>query len=73
MLRISELRQKLGYRAVPSGKKIKHPKTAKTGNKAVDFAVGQIPLAKKWNTGFNLGKIGFVAKQTYENTCKRKK
>ena len=45
----------------------------KTGNKAVDFAVGQIPIAKKWNTGFNLGKIGFVAKQTYENTCKRKK
>ena len=31
---------------------------AKTGNKTVDF---------------NLGKIGFVAKQTYNDTCKRKK
>mgnify|MGYP000254215913 FL=1 len=40
---------------------------------AADFVAGKIPLAKKWNTGFNLGKIGFVAKQTYENTCKRKK
>lgn len=46
---------------------------AKTGNMAVDFAAGQIPLVKNWNRGFNLGKIGFVAQQTYENTCKRKK
>lgn len=46
---------------------------AKTGNMAVDFAVRQIPLVKNWNKGFNLGKIGFVAKETYENTCKRKK
>lgn len=45
----------------------------KTGNKMVDFAVGNIPLVKNWNTGFNLGKIGFVAQQTYENACKRKK
>ena len=46
---------------------------AKTGNKTVDFAIGKIPIIKKWNTGFNLGKIGFVAKQTYNDTCKRKK
>lgn len=46
---------------------------AKTGNRVVDFAVGQIPLVKNWNRGFNLGKIGFVAQQTYKNTCKRKK
>ena len=46
---------------------------AKTGNMAVDFAAGQIPLVKNWNRGFNLGKIGFVAQQTYENTYKRKK
>jgi len=45
---------------------------AKTGNMTVDFAVGQIPLVKNWNKGFNLGKIGFVAQQPYENTCKRK-
>ena len=46
---------------------------AKTGNKTVDFAIGKLPIIKKWNTGFNLGKIGFVAKQTYNDTCKRKK
>ncbi len=47
--------------------------SAKTGNIAVDFVVGQIPLVKNWNKGFNLGKMGFVAQQTYKNTCKRKK
>ena len=45
----------------------------KTGNKAVDFALGKIPAIKKWNIGFNLGKLGFVAQQTYNDTCKRKK
>ena len=45
----------------------------KTGNIAIDFVVGQIPLVKKWNTGFNLGKMGFITQQTYKNTCKRKK
>ena len=44
----------------------------KTGNKAVDFALGKIPAIKKWNTGFNLGKFGFVAQQTYNDTCKHK-
>ena len=46
---------------------------AKTGNMAADFVAGKIPIVKNWNTGFNLGKIGFVAQKTYENTCKHKK
>lgn len=46
---------------------------AKTGNAVVDFTAGRIPLAKNWNRGFNLGKIGFIAQQTYKETCKRKK
>ncbi|MBQ9035106.1 MAG: hypothetical protein IJ099_03980 [Alphaproteobacteria bacterium] len=46
---------------------------AKTGNFAVDFTAGKIPLVKGWNRGFNLGKAGFIAKQTYNETCKRKK
>lgn len=46
---------------------------AKTGNVAADYVAGRAPLLKHWNTGFNLGKIGFVAQQTYDNTCKRKK
>lgn len=45
----------------------------KTGKPIVDFATGRIPLVKDWNKGFNLGKLGFVARQTYDDTCKRKK
>ena len=45
----------------------------KTGKPIVDFATGRIPLVKDWNKGFNLGKLGFVAQQTYNDTCKRKK
>ena len=53
----------------------------KTGNNAVDFALGKIPAIKKWNTGFNIGKLGFgfnigklgfIAQQTYNDTCKHK-
>ena len=35
--------------------------------------VGQHPLAKNWNKGFNAGKFGFIAQQTFKDTCKRKK
>ena len=45
----------------------------KTGNKVIDFALGQNKIIKKWNQGFNLGKMAFVAQQTYNDTCKRKK
>lgn len=45
----------------------------KTGKPIVDFVTGRIPLVKDWNKGFNLGKLGFVAQQTYNDTCKRKK
>lgn len=45
----------------------------KTGNIAVDYAMGQIKPVRAWNTGFNAGKYGFAAKQTYDETCKRKK
>lgn len=45
----------------------------KTGNAALDYAAGQIKPVKAWNTGFNAGKYGFIAKQTYDETCKRKK
>lgn len=47
--------------------------TLKTGNKVIDFALGQNKIIKKWNQGFNLGKMAFVAQQTYNDTCKRKK
>ncbi len=45
----------------------------KTGNLVADYAAGQIKPIKAWNTGFNVGKYGFMAKQTYDETCKRKK
>ena len=45
----------------------------KTGNIAIDYGVNKIPLVKRWNQGFNLGKMAFVAQQTYNDTCKRKK
>jgi hypothetical protein len=45
----------------------------KTGNAVVDYTINKVPLAKNWNRGFNLGKIGFIAQQTYKETCKRKK
>lgn len=48
------------------------PNPFKTGNKAVDFVLGKIPVIKRWNIDFNLGKLGFVAQQTYNDTCKRK-
>lgn len=46
---------------------------AKTGKPVVDFATGCLPLVKDWNKGFNLGKLGFVVQQTYNDTCKCKK
>ena len=50
---------------------VKNP--SKTGNLAVDYVVGKQPHISAWNKGFNMGKIGFIAQQTYEETCKRKK
>lgn len=50
---------------------VKNP--IKTGNLAVDITAGRVPVIKSWNTGFNLGKFGFIAQQTYQDTCKRKK
>lgn len=50
---------------------VKNP--LKTGNVIVDYAIGQIPQIKAWNQGFNTGKYSFIAKQTYDETCKRKK
>lgn len=45
----------------------------KTGNALLDFVVNKNKYARVWNTGFNVGKLGFIAGQTYKNTCKRKK
>ena len=45
----------------------------KNGSIAVDYAMGQIKPVRAWNTGFNAGKYVFAAKQTYDETCKRKK
>ncbi len=50
---------------------VKNP--VKTDNFVVDLFVGQHPLAKNWNKGFNAGKFGFIAQQTFKDTCKRKK
>lgn len=61
------------HRAVKVYKMSDAKNPAKTGNHIVDFAVGKIPLVKRWNQGFNIGKLGFVAQQTYNDTCKRKK
>lgn len=46
---------------------------SKTGNSAVDYVVGRQPHISAWNKGFTVGKIGFIAQQTYKETCKRKK
>ena len=45
----------------------------KTGNVVIDHVLGSIPLIKSWNKGFNVGKLGFVANETYKTTCKRKR
>lgn len=50
---------------------VKNP--SKTGNSAVDYVVGGQPHISAWNKGFTVGKIGFIAQQTYKETCKRKK
>ena len=47
--------------------------TLKTGNKVIDFALGQNKIIKKWNQGFNLGKMAFVAQQTYKWYLQTKK
>lgn len=64
---------KLARRAVQVYKMSDAKNPVKTGNRVVDFATGRLPLVKDWNKGFNLGKLGFVAQQTYKDTCKRKK
>lgn len=63
----------LARRAVQVYKMSDAKNPVKTGNRVVDFATGRLPLVKDWNKGFNLGKLGFVAQQTYKDTCKRKK
>ena len=50
---------------------VKNP--AKTGNTAIDFAIGKIPVVKNWNLGFNIGKTLAMAKTVYDETCKKKK
>lgn len=56
---------------VTKNSKVKNP--IKTGNLLADIAIGRIPVAKYWNRGYNIGRWGFIAKQTYDETCKRKK
>ncbi len=60
-------------KAVDVYKKSNVENPLKTGNLVADYAAGQIKPIKAWNTGFNVGKYGFMAKQTYDETCKRKK
>lgn len=50
---------------------VKNP--AKTGNTAIDFAIGKIPVVKNWNLGFNIGKTLAILKTVYDETCKKKK
>lgn len=50
---------------------VKNP--IKTGNLAVDYTVGKIPLVKDWNLGFNIGKASAMAKAIYDETCKKRK
>lgn len=63
----------IATRAVDVYKKSNTENPLKTSNPVVDYAAGQIKPVKAWNTGFNVGKYGFMAKQTYDETCKRKK
>ena len=63
----------IAKKAVNVYKKSNVENPLKTGNAALDYAAGQIKPVKAWNTGFNAGKYGFIAKQTYDETCKRKK
>jgi len=60
-------------KAIETYKKSNVKSPLKTGIPAVDYVLKKIPLAKDYNTGFNVGKAGFVAKQTFDETCKRKK
>ena len=50
---------------------VKNP--SKTGNLVTDYVISKQPHVSAWNKGFNIGKIGFIAQQTYQETCKRKK
>ncbi len=63
----------IAKKAVDVYKKSNVENPLKTGNLVADYAAGQIKPIKAWNTGFNVGKYGFMAKQTYDETCKRKK
>ncbi len=63
----------IAKKAYEVSKKSNAKNPAKTGNLIADYAIGKIPFAKEWNKGFNVGKLGFIAHQTYKETCKRKK
>ncbi len=63
----------IAKKAINVYKRLNVENPLKTGNAALDYAAGQIKPVKAWNTGFNAGKYGFIAKQTYDETCKRKK
>ncbi len=60
-------------KAIETYKKSNVESPLKTGIPAANYAIKKIPLAKNYNTGFNVGKAGFVVKQTFDETCKRKK
>ena len=63
----------IATKAVDIYKKSNAENPLKTDNLVVDYAAGKIKPVKAWNTGFNAGKYGFMVKQTFEETCKRKK
>ena len=60
-------------KAYEVAKKSNAQNPAKTGNTVGDFLIGRVPIIKNWNRGFNLGKAGFIAQQTYNETCKHRK
>ena len=55
----------------PSGIAKQAIKVYKMSNAKNPIKTGNIAI--EWNQGFNLGKMAFVAQQTYNDTCKRKK
>lgn len=60
-------------KAYEVAKKSNAQNPAKTGYTVGDFLIGRVPIIKNWNKGFNLGKAGFIAQQTYNETCKHRK
>ncbi len=40
-----------------------------TSSVPVNYAINKIPFIGNFNRGFNLGKLGMIAEQTYRDVC----